>query len=121
MMQSKYRQQGFLKLFFMFGCAAFVAVVLIKLWPLYVNQFKLKRAVEQTASEGSIDPVAVRAALQRRWDMDDIIIVMPKDVVIERGSNGGGALTFDYEARTHLIYNVDLVLGFQVRAPVKGF
>lgn len=120
-MQSKHRQQGFIKLFFIFGSIAFVAIVIMKLFPLYSNELKLSRAVQQTASEGSIDPLAVRNALQRRWDIDDIIIIMPKDILIERGSNGGGALVYNYEARAHLFYNVDLVLTFSGRAPVKGF
>lgn len=120
-MQSKHRQKGFVKLFFIFGSIAFVATVLIKLFPLYGNQLKLKRAVEQTASEGSIDPLAVRNSLQRRWDIEDITIITPKDIIIERGGNGGGALKYEYEARTHLFYNVDLVLTFDGRAPVKGY
>ena len=119
-MQSRHRQQGFFKLFFVFGSLAFVAIVVLKLYPLYLNEMKLARAVSSTASEGSIEPLSVRNALQRRWDIDDIIMVTPKDIFIERGKNGGGALTYNYEARTHLFYNVDLVLTFEGRSPVKG-
>ena len=119
-MQSKYRQQGFFKLFFVFGSLAFVAIVVLKLYPLYLNEMKLARAVSSTASEGSIEPAGVRNALQRRWDIDDILMIKPKDILIERGPNGGGALTYNYEARAHLFYNVDLVLTFEGRAPVKG-
>lgn len=119
-MQSKHRQQGFFKLFFVFGSLAFVAVVVIKLYPLYLNEIKLAKAVSSTASEGSIEPAAVRNALQRRWDIDDITMAAPKDIAIERGQNGGGALTYNYEARAHLFYNVDLVLTFTGRAPVQG-
>jgi len=120
-MQSKRRQQGFLRMFFLFGSIALVATIVIKLFPLYGNQLKLARAVSGVASEGTIDPVSVRKSLQKRWDIEDITDVMPKDIVIERGQNGGGALSYDYEARTHLFYNVDLVLHFSGREPVKGF
>ncbi len=120
-MQSRHRQQGFMKLFFIFGSIAFVAVVGLKLFPLYTNQLKVARVVKSAASEGSIDPVQVRNSLQRRWDIDDITIITPKDILIERDGNGGGALKYDYEARTHLFYNVDLVLHFEGREPVKGF
>ncbi len=120
-MQSKRRQQGFFKLFFIFGSIAFVATVGIKLFPLYANQLKLDRAVKQVATEGSIDPLAVRNSLQRRWDIEDITQILPKDIKIERNGSGGGALMYDYEARTHLFYNVDLVLKFDGSAPVKGF
>ena len=118
-MQSRHRQQGFLKLFFVFGSIGFVAVVGLKLFPLYANELKVAKVVKSAASEGSIDPVALRNGLQRRWDIDDITIITPKDIHIERGKNGGGALTYSYEARTHLFYNVDLVLTFEGRAPVK--
>ena len=119
-MQSKRQQQGFVKLFFMFGSLAFVVVVVLKLFPLYSNNFKLVRVVNDVAAEGSIDPAAVRFSLGRRWDIEDITNVLPKDIGVERGANGGGALTYDYEARTHLFYNVDLVLKFKGRAVVKG-
>ncbi len=120
-MQSRQRQQGFFKLFFIFGSIAFVAIVGMKLFPLYANQLKVARVVKSAASEGTIDPVAVRSALQRRWDIEDITIITPKDILIERGQNGGGALAYNYEARTHLFYNVDLVLTFEGREPVQGF
>lgn len=119
-MPSRNRQQGFIKPLFMFGCIAFVAIVGIKLFPLYSNQFKLAKVVSSQASEGSIDPVQVRSGLQRRWDIDDITGILPKDILIERGENGGGVLKYDYEARTHLFYNVDLVLHFTGSEPVKG-
>ena len=120
-MQSRQRQQGFMKLFFIFGSIAFVAIVAMKLFPLYANQLKVSKVVKATASEGNIDPVAVRNSLQRRWDIDDIDIILPKDILIERGQNGGGALIYNYEARTHLFYNVDLVLTFEGRSPVAGY
>lgn len=120
-MQSRRHQQGFIKLLFIFGSIAFVATVGIKLFPLYSNELKLARVVKSAASEGSIDPTAVRSSLQRRWDIEDIIMIQPKDIKIERGEGGsGGALTYDYEARTTLFYNVDLVLKFTGREPVKG-
>lgn len=119
-MQSRHRQQGFLKLFFVFGSIGFVAIVAVKLFPLYANELKVAKVVKSIASEGSIDPVDVRNGLQRRWDIDDIDIITPKDIHIDRSGNGGGALTYHYEARTHLFYNVDLVLTFDGRAPVKG-
>lgn len=120
-MQSRHRQQGFVKLFFIFGSIAFVAIVGMKLFPLYANQLKVAKVVKSAASEGNIDPIQVRNSLQRRWDIDDIDIITPKDILIERGQNGGGALVYNYEARTHLFYNVDLVLSFEGREPVKGF
>ncbi|MES2885782.1 MAG: DUF4845 domain-containing protein [Pseudomonadota bacterium] len=120
-MQSRHRQQGFMKLFFIFGSIAFVAIVGLKLFPLYANQIKVAKVVKSAASEGNMDPLQVRNSLQRRWDIDDITIITPKDILIERGQNGGGALVYNYEARTHLFYNVDLVLTFEGREPVKGF
>lgn len=119
-MPSRQQQQGFVRILFMLGCIAFVAIVGLKLFPLYANELKLKKVIRTQAAEGSIDPVQVRNSLQRRWDIDDIDVITPKDIKIERGENGGGALSYDYEARTHLFYNVDLVLHFTGREPVKG-
>jgi len=119
-MQSKHRQQGFFKLFFVFGSIAFVAIVGVKLFPLYMNELKVAKVVKGAATEGTMDAAELRKSLQRRWDIDDITIITPKDIFIERGQNGGGALSYRYEARTHLFYNVDLVLAFEGRAPVKA-
>lgn len=118
-MQSKRRQQGFIKLFFIFGSIALVAIVGLKLFPLYSNQFKVAKAVKSTATEGSIDPAQVRRAMEKRWDIESIDYLNWKDVKIERAGDGGGALVYDYEARTHLFYNIDLVLTFKGREPVQ--
>lgn len=119
-MTSKHRQQGFMKLFFIFGSIALVVIIVMKLFPLYANQIKVARVVKSTATEGSVDPLAVRSSLQRRWDIEDITIITPKDIGVERDGQGGGALTYNYEARTHLFYNVDLVLTFEGRERVQG-
>ena len=119
-MTSKHRQQGFLKILFTLGSIAFVAIVGMKLFPLYANPLKVAAAVKKVASEGSIDPASVRPALQRIWDIDDITQLTPKDIAIEREGNGGGALAYQYEARAHLFYNVDLVLLFEGRERVKS-
>ena len=99
---------------FIFGMIAFVAVVTIKTLPLYLNQMKLARAVNGIALDPELagaEAGVLRERLQRRWDIEDIQTVTPQDVKVRR-DEAGRALVYDYEARTHLFYNVYLVLHF---------
>lgn len=117
-MRSRQRGMGFFQLMWTLGCLALFAIVGAKVFPLYMNQLKLARAVSGTASESPSDIATARRALGRRWAIEDIIIVNPSDIQMERGANNSLALTYDYEARVRLFYNADLVLSFKDSVPV---
>lgn len=119
-MSAKRHQQGFIKPLFTLGAIAFIAIVGIKLFPLYANQFKLAGVVKDVAAEGSVNPQDVQKALNRRWDIEDIQHITPKEVLIDRGTDGGSpALTYEYQASTPLFYNISLVIDFKGRERVK--
>ena len=121
-MQLRHQQRGMglLKILFIFGMIAFVSVVGLKCFPLYSNQLKVSRVVQSVASEGSVQPGEVRKSLQRRWDIEDITLLEPADVAIERDETGKAFLSYDYDAETHLFYNATLVLNFNGREPISG-
>lgn len=105
------RGMGLFKLIFVFGSIALVATIGMKCFPLYSNQFKLAKAVKNVAQEGG-EPATMKSSLQKRWDIEDINFLQPKDIEFQRGDNGAITLKYNYEARAHLFYNVDLVLTF---------
>lgn len=99
---------------FMFALIAFAATVTVKCVPLYLNQMKISKVVHSVAEDTALsrgEPSEIRKGLQRRWDIEDIKTLEPADVKIMR-TDRGRFLTYSYEARTRLFYNLSIVLEF---------
>lgn len=97
------------------GLIAFFATLVIKCLPLYLNQMKIARALHGVAEDPEIsasDAQNIRTHLHRRWLIESIDSLTPEDVKLRRNA-AGRALIYDYEARTHLFYNIDLIVHFQ--------
>jgi len=118
-MQLRHRQKGlgWFGLLFVFAVIGFVAIVGAKCFPIYMNQFKLASTLNKVASEpdmGGGDGGAgeLRRSLQRYWDIDDITRIQPKDIKLKR-TEQGRFMTYDYEARERLFYNIYIVIHFE--------
>lgn len=117
-MQSRHRQKGlgWFGLLFIFAVIAFVAIVSAKCFPIYMNQFKLQSTLNKVASSG--DPVtddgglSIRKSLERFWAIEDITRIDFKDIKLKRNERGR-FLTYDYEAREKLFYNIFIVIHFK--------
>jgi len=118
--RSQQRGAGMLRLLFVIGTLAIYGIIGAKVFPLYSNHFKIKKAVHAVASQGITDPTEVRKALERRWMVDDMTIIEPTDIKVQRGERGKVSLVYDYEARAHLFYNADISLVFTGSEPVSG-
>lgn len=109
------RGLGWFGLLMVLGIIGITAIVVVKCLPLYLNQMKLAKAVHQIADDPDLansDPAALRNRMQRHWDIDDIILIEPKDIKVKR-TDQGRFLSYDYEARTNLFYNIYVVIHFQ--------
>lgn len=118
------RGLGIFGLIFLLGLIGFVALVVIKCMPLYLNQMTIARdlneVAKQVASSGSeIDVTDVRRDIERRWDIDYINQLEPKDIKVGN-TDKGMAISYDYEARAHLFYNVFIVIHFAESIPLRG-
>jgi hypothetical protein len=107
-----------------FGTLAFVALCVIKIGPLYLNEASVRRAVADVASRegssgGEVDVGAIRTALQKRWDVDYISQLQAQEVKVVRIGNGL-FLAYDYEARVDLFGNVTVVLHFAHQSPLRA-
>ena len=62
----------------------------IRLMPLYMEYMAIVRAMEQTAKEnaGATSPQELRTSLDRRWTIEDIKSIDPKEIEIKRTSDG---------------------------------
>jgi hypothetical protein len=117
--KSQQRGAGLLKLIFFFGLLALVATIGLKCFPLYMNEMKVSKAVSGAAEEGG-DVGAMLFSLKRRWDIEDITQIEPRDIQFERGDKGDVTLKYAYEARTHLFYNIDMVVKFSGSQKAKN-
>lgn len=109
---------------FVFGSIGFVALCLIKIGPLFLNELQLRKAVHDVAQKegvvgGDIDVAAIRSALQRRWDIDYISQIEPKDIQVIR-SEKGLFLSYDYEARVSLFANISVLVRFKADEPLRA-
>lgn len=94
----------------------------IRLTPLYFEYMAVVRAMEQTAKENAGDGTtvaALRLALEKRWEIEDIKSLQPKEIGIAK--NGGGYLMrAQYRAEAPFVANVSLVVDFDKSVPVSG-
>lgn len=86
----------------------------IRLTPLYMEYMAVARAMEQTAKEAAGEPTspqALRNALDRRWTIEDIKSIDPKEIEIKKAGKGFTMRAY-YRAEAPFISNVSLVVDF---------
>jgi hypothetical protein len=94
----------------------------IRLFPLYMEYMAVKRALTQTAKEASGNPTSpqqLRQSLDRRWSIEDIKSLQPKDVEIKKMGSGYSMRAW-YRAESPFVANVSLAADFDTSADVKG-
>jgi hypothetical protein len=117
------RGLGIIGLVFVLGLIGFVALVTIKVVPLYLNQMTLKRDLNEVAtqvnSSGSdIDIGELRRDIEKRFDIDYITQLEAKDIKISN-TERGVTMGYDYEARAGLFANVFVVIHFKEDIPLR--
>jgi hypothetical protein len=102
---------------FVFG---FFALFALRTVPVYLDYISALRNIQEVARKGDFnveDPSTVTRSLEKKWDIDYIKYLDYHDIKVTKTVNGP-ALTFDYEVRQHLFYNIDLVMEFQGSVPL---
>lgn len=105
---------GWFGLLFVLGTIAFVAVIVIKVGPMYLNQMKVASSVYKVATDsenGTAEIGQLRKDLQRYWDIEDIKYIEPREINVKRTADGR-YLSYEYEATEHLFYNISVLLDF---------
>jgi hypothetical protein len=86
----------------------------IRLTPLYFEYMAVARALDQTAKEYQGEPTspqALRTSLDRRWTIEDIKSLDPKEIDIKKTGNGF-TMRAEYRAEAPFAGNVSLVVDF---------
>lgn len=124
-MQSRNTQKGmtFWSLLFVLGVLAFFLFVGFKLFPPYLDDFKLKSALDSLVKQpdvGSLSKAAMADSLRKRMDIDNIGYVDPtRDLSLE---NRGRMriIRLRYQPVIPLMFNVSMLLEFDHTREVRG-
>lgn len=120
-MRSRQRGATFLGMAVIIAILGFALYAGIRLTPLYLEYMAVARALEQTAKEesGATSPQTLRTALDRRWTIETINSIQPKDIEIKK-AGGGFTMRAWYRAEAPFISNVSLVADFDKTVRVGG-
>ena len=120
-LRSKQTGMGFWGLVVVLTLVGFFALVTFKVGPIYLNHAQMVRALEgvgKSGDYGNADVATIRSALQKRWDIDYIDRVEPKDILIKRTSEGK-VLAYKYIAEERLFANVHVAAHFEGQIPLQ--
>lgn len=121
-MRSRQRGATLIGIVVILGILGFALYGAIRLVPVYFEYMAVARALEQTAKEHAGAPtsaVDLRNSLERRWTIEDIHSLQPKDVEIKKAGTGMSMRAW-YRAETPFIGNVSLVADFDKTVAVGG-
>ena len=113
-MRSRQRGATFLGMVVIIGILGFALYAAIRLVPVYFEYMSVSRALEQTAKEyadGTASPQELRNSLDRRWTVEDIHSIQPKEIEIKKAGSGFTMRAW-YRAEAPFIANVSLVADF---------
>jgi hypothetical protein len=120
-MRSRQRGATFLGLVTILAILGFALYAGIRLTPLYLEYMAVARALEQTAQEhesGATSPQELRNSLDRRWTIEDIQSIQPKEIEIKKAGTGYTMRAW-YRAEAPFIANISLVADFDKTVDVS--
>ncbi|MGA2709195.1 MAG: DUF4845 domain-containing protein [Steroidobacteraceae bacterium] len=119
----RHRQRGmtFLGLLIVLALAGAVGYGVVRLFPVYLNYMKVVSSLKSVATEfkgGGGDESSIRAALARRWNIEDITGVDYKEIEIKK-DNGELYLHALYDDKVPYIANISLTASFDTSVKVE--
>jgi hypothetical protein len=118
------RRQGgmtFIGVLCLLGLVGAIAYAGLRLVPLYLNYMKVVRSMEATASEfksDNADPGAIRHALDKHWQIEDISSVESKEVEVVK-DDGVVSMHVAYDDAAPYLANVSLSVHFDKTVKVQ--
>ncbi len=120
-MRDRQRGMTFLGVLLIMAMAGVLVYAGIRLMPVYLNYMKVAHTLESVSTElkgQTIDDFAIRRALERHWEIEDIDRIQPDDVQIVKGDQTID-MHVDYDDRVSFIGNVSLVAHFDKTVPIQ--
>lgn len=100
----------------------FVALIALRLVPVYMNSFTVGSIVDGLASDAGLssqDRGEVRSAFQKRLNINSVDIVTAQMLRFEDVA-GGVRLVVEYEHRVDVLGNIDVVATFRKEAVLRN-
>ncbi|OIQ86970.1 hypothetical protein GALL_311890 [mine drainage metagenome] len=119
-----HRQTGFTFWSFVFtvGPIVIVALLVMLLFPAYLEYFTVKKAISRIGNEPSLSTMSdgdIRAMMSKTMEVDQIHSIKSSDLVISR-SAGGVTVSVDYEVVVPLVANVSALMAFSASTDKAG-
>lgn len=122
-MQLKNKQKGLtgISIMLLLVVIAFVAIIFLKIMPVYFDSFKVGDVVSGMKEErglGDKTKNEIITMIMRRLDVNMVTDVTKDDIFIEKGKNDL-LIEVEYEVRKNMFGNLDVVISFNksVEAP----
>lgn len=96
---------------FIAGVFVLAAIRLTPIYLEYMNVDSAMKSMKRDLDGSNAGPSQIRTALQRRFDIDNVKSITPRDIKIERAANGY-LVKADYESRAQFIGNLYLLVDF---------
>jgi hypothetical protein len=91
----------------------------IRLLPVYLEYFNVIKSIEGLKSDVEQGPPAMRNALEKRFDIEDIKSINYKEVEITK-EGGGYVAHASYDAQTAFVGNIGFVVHFDKTVVLSG-
>ena len=111
----KQRGMTFLGVVLMVAAIVFVAVILLKLSPAYLEYISVKRTLTSIASDPGFTNMGkneIMTAFERRAQVDDIKSIKAEDLEILKEDGGKPTVSAEYQVVVPLMANVSALLDF---------
>ncbi len=117
-MKSKQQGMTLISLVIGGGLLVFVSIIVMKMVPSYIEYFDVKKvlqAMRQDPAVSSMPPAEIRAAFDKRADIDNIKSVSGRDLTLNNDS-----ISADWEAKSYLMGNVSVVMEFHASTKISS-
>lgn len=104
------------------GVVGFFAYVGMKVAPMYMEYYSVKRSLADMAKESDIaqaDAASIRDRFNRRMNVSYVENIKPENIKIAR-SDRGLDVTVEYEVRRSLVGNLDVVGRFKAEQAMRA-
>ncbi|VAW86057.1 hypothetical protein MNBD_GAMMA18-573 [hydrothermal vent metagenome] len=112
----KQRGMSMIALFLILAVIGIFSLVAIKIFPIYMENGQIVSAMSRLVEKSRQDEMSVaevRKSLRSRFSIENIKVIDEDYVDIEIQPNGDVLLYLQYEDRTTLFGNVDLIVSFE--------
>lgn len=98
--------------------AFFVAILLMKVVPLYLTDQKITSIFTQLKNFHG-DPPEIRSTIDKQLDINEIDNITSKEFKITPLGNGGSKVVYNYEGRADIVGNLSIVASFEHQVNVS--